>query len=91
MPGPVLHHPEKHRFEVTVDGHVGLLLYAVRDGVMTIDHTEVDPALEGRGLASALVQAALDHARAGHLRVDPVCPYAASYMGRHPESMSLRL
>ena len=40
--------------------------------------------------AEALVEAALDHARANGLKVEPRCAYAASYMDRHPESMSLR-
>jgi predicted GNAT family acetyltransferase len=91
MTTSVDHHPEKHRFEVAVDGHTGHLAYSLHDRVMTIVHTEVDPALEGRGLAGALVRAALDHARAHGLRVDPTCPYAASYMQRHPESMSIHV
>lgn len=91
MKSPVDHRPEKHRFEVAVDGHTGHLAYSVSGDVMTILHTEVDRALEGRGLAGALVQAALDHARAQDLRVHPTCDYAASYMQRHPESRSLRV
>jgi len=79
-----------HRFEATLDGHAGRLDYSVRDGVLTIVHTEVDPALEGKGVAGALVRAALEHARASGLKVRPRCEYAASYMERHPETMALR-
>ena len=89
MTTPV-HHPEAHRIDAVVDGHAGRLEYTVRGDVMTIVHTEVDPALEGRGVAGALVRAALDHARANGLKVHPSCEYAASYMERHPESLSLR-
>lgn len=89
MTTPV-HLPGAHRFEATVDGHVGRLDYSVRGDVLTILHTEVDPALEGKGVAGALVRAALDHARATGLKVHPTCEYAASYMDRHPESKSLR-
>ena len=89
MTAPV-HRPEAHRFEATLDGHAGRLDYSVRGDVMTLVHTEVDPALEGRGVAGALVEAALDHARANGLKVEPRCEYAASYMARHPESLSLR-
>ena len=87
---PPVHRPAQHRFEAMVDGHAGRLDYAVRGDVMTVLHTEVDPALEGKGVAGKLVQAALDHARANGLKVEPRCEYAASYMQRHPESMSLR-
>ncbi len=90
MATPVTHDAGRHRFEAVVDGHGGHLDYALKGGVMTIRHTEVDPALEGRGVAGALVNAALDHARANALKVEPSCPYAASYMQRHPESSSLR-
>ena len=83
-------HRRDDRFEATLDGHAGRLEYSVRDGVMTLVHTEVDPALKGRGVAGALVQAALDHARANGFKVEPRCDYAASYMDRHPESKSLR-
>jgi len=89
MTTPV-HRPDVHGFEATVDGHVGRLDYEMHEGVLTIVHTEVDPALEGRGVAGALVRAALDHARANGLKVRARCAYAASYMDRHPESMSLR-
>ena len=89
MTTPV-HRPDAHRFEATVDGHAGRLEYEVHEGVLTIVHTEVDPALEGRGVAGALVRAALDHARANGLKVRARCAYAASYMERHPESMSAR-
>ena len=81
----------EHRFEALVDGHAGRLDYAVNGDVMTIVHTEVDPALEGRGVAGALVRSALDHARKSGLKVDPQCEYAASYMERHPETMPLRV
>ena len=89
MTTPV-HVPGAHRFEATLDGHVGRLDYSVGDDVLTIVHTEVDPALEGKGVAGALVRAALDHARASGLKVHPHCEYAASYMDRHPETTSLR-
>jgi hypothetical protein len=86
----VEHHPERHRFEATLDGAHGRIEYRLLPGVMKIVHTEVDPALEGRGVAGALVRAALDHARAQGLKVDPECSYTRSYMERHPETATLR-
>ena len=56
MTNPV-HLPGEHRFETTVDGHAGRLDYSLSGDVMTIVHTEVDPALEGRGVAGSLVRA----------------------------------
>ena len=84
------HQPAKQRFEAALDGHHGRIEYHVDSGVMTIEHTEVDRALEGRGVAGALVRAALEHARREGLKVEPKCEYTRSYMERHPETLDLR-
>ncbi|MDH5539626.1 MAG: N-acetyltransferase, partial [Rhizobacter sp.] len=63
--------------------------YRVDCGIMQIHHTEVAPALEGRGIAAALVQAALAHAGRAGLKVDPLCSYVRAYMRRHPDTMKL--
>ncbi|HEY6543945.1 MAG TPA: N-acetyltransferase, partial [Dokdonella sp.] len=47
----VVHHAAERRFEAIVDGAVCVLEYRLRDGVMVIDHTEVPPAVGGRGIA----------------------------------------
>lgn len=79
----------RHRFQAVVDGETCVVDYQLRGGVMAIVHTEVAPRLNGRGIAGALVQAALDHAQAQELKVNPVCSYAATYMRRHPETLAL--
>ena len=85
----VLHNPAAARFEAVVDGLLCVADYRARDGVMTMHHTYVPPALEGRGIASTLVHKALDHARANGLKVRPDCSYVARWMQRHPESLDL--
>jgi hypothetical protein len=35
-------------------------------------------------VASALVRAAVDHARANGLKLVPTCPYVAAWLERHP-------
>jgi predicted GNAT family acetyltransferase len=49
----------------------------------------VTRALEGQGVASQLVKAALDDARQEHLAVVPFCPFVAGYIQRHPEYQDL--
>lgn len=83
------HHPEAQRFEITVDGLRSVAEYRLADGVMHMTHTGVPPALQGRGIAARLVQAALDHARAQGLKVNPLCSYVRVYMQRHPETQDL--
>ena len=85
----VKHDPSKPRFEATVDGRLCVADYRLHGGVMTLFHTEVPHGLEGRGIASELVRAALDHARTEGLKVRPDCSYVARWMQRHPESLDL--
>ena len=72
------------RFHTDVEGERCVLDYTLESGVMTITHTGVPAAVGGRGIASALVQAALDSARGEGWKVVPSCSYAAAWMRRHP-------
>jgi predicted GNAT family acetyltransferase len=78
-----------HRFELDTDGHLAFSEYKRADGVLTILHTEVPKELEGRGIGSMLIRGVLDTARAEGLKVKPVCPFARSYVERHPEYSDL--
>ena len=53
--------------------------------VMIIDHTEVDPSLQGQGISKKLVAAAVQWARAERIRVVPLCPFAKAVIDRTPE------
>lgn len=86
----VTHDRTTRRLEAQVDGVSCVLDYRLDDGVMTITHTGVPPEVGGRGIASALVQAALGAAREAGWRVVPACSYAAAWMRRHPEYDDLR-
>jgi len=83
------HLPEQGRFQTIVDGARCEADYVLQGKVMAITHTGVPPQLEGRGIAAALVQAALDHAQAQGLKVSPLCSYARAYMQRHPQTLHL--
>jgi hypothetical protein len=89
----VVHRAERRQFEATLDDHRGVLHYDRIDAPvprLRIPSVVVDPAIEGRGVAGALTRAALDWARAEGLRVDPLCPYVAAWMRRHPDYDDLR-
>lgn len=79
-----------HRFELDADGNVAFSNYKRGDGLLTILHTEVPKALEGRGIGSSLIRGVLDAARAEGLKVKPVCPFAKAYVDRHPEYADLQ-
>jgi predicted GNAT family acetyltransferase len=81
--------PEKHRFELVVDGYTALAEYRLSPGVVTFTHTEVPKELGGRGIGSKLAKGALDQARARGLRVVPLCPFIKAWIEKHPEYRDL--
>jgi uncharacterized protein len=83
------HLPERQRFQAVVEGQACVADYQLAGGVIAITPPGVSPALEGRGIAAALVRAVLDHAAAHGLKVRPLCSYAHAYMQRHPETAAL--
>jgi uncharacterized protein len=81
---------EKRRYEAPVGSQVvGVIAYYPEDGRLTLLHTEVDTAFEGKGVASRLVAGALDDIRRRGLLLVPVCPFVRSYLERHPEQGDL--
>ena len=58
----IQHNPAAMRFEAVVEGMLCRTDYRMHGDTMMIVHTEVPQQLEGRGIASALVKAAFNHA-----------------------------
>jgi predicted GNAT family acetyltransferase len=81
----VVNNEAEQRFEAHVQGQTAFLAYRRFPDRLVLVHTEVPPALEGKGIAGKLVARALDLARAAHLRVIPLCPYVTSFVRKHPE------
>lgn len=81
----VIDNKDEHRYEVHAEGEVAILIYERQGRHIALVHTEVPPALEGRGIAGMLARTALDEARADGLEVIPLCPYVAAYIRRHRE------
>jgi len=86
----VTDNPAENRFEIRADGELaGSAFYHLRGNQITFTHTETDDRFRGHGLASHLVQAALDTARERHLAVLPYCPFVKSWIDSHPEYADL--
>ena len=82
---------EKGRqFHAEVDGHRAHLDYVKqKDGTWNLVHTEVDPALRGKGVGEALVRHALEMARSGGFKIIPSCPFVKKFLAHHPEYRDL--
>ncbi|MBL7703248.1 MAG: N-acetyltransferase [Ferruginibacter sp.] len=46
--------------------------------LMIIDHTEVSDELRGKNVGYQLVHTAVEYARANHIKILPLCPFAKS-------------
>ena len=73
------------RFELDVGGAVAFANYRVAPSTVIITHTETPRALRGRGIASELVQGALQLIRADGLKVVAGCGFVVDYLQKHPE------
>jgi hypothetical protein len=85
----VVNDEKARQFQLRVEGHLALIQYVYSNDSIVFVHTEVPPALEGRGLAGKLARAALEYAREHELSVVPRCPFVAAYIRKHPEYQSL--
>jgi predicted GNAT family acetyltransferase len=63
--------------------------YQLDPGTITLIHTEIDEAYEGKGLGSVLVRHVLDDARERGLAVLPVCPFVRGWISRHEDYLDL--
>lgn len=90
-PGPasdVTDNTASSRFEIHVNGDLAELIYRIRAGRLVLVHTEVPEALGGRGLGGELVKAAIARAAADGMTLVPLCPFARSWLERHPDEAS---
>jgi uncharacterized protein len=82
--------PDGSRFTAVVDGTVaGFVSYRYDGDAIALLHTEVDPAYEGQGVGSRLVEGVLTQLRDRGTAVLPHCSFVQEYLQRHEEFVSL--
>ena len=74
------------RFELKAQDGLGELVYRRRADRLVLVHTEVPEPLEGHGIGGLLVKAAVRRAATEGLTVVPLCPFARTWLERHPET-----
>lgn len=85
----VIDNKAEQEFELAVDGHRAVAAYQLEGDTIVFTHTEVPPEIEGRGVGTKLIQAALDSARDRGLTVVPQCRFVRAYMEKHPETRDM--
>jgi predicted GNAT family acetyltransferase len=69
----------------SAEGPDSEMTFTHRPGGIVMDHTGVPQALEGRGIARALLDRAINDARSLGLFIRPRCSYIVAQFARHPE------
>ena len=78
--------PTGGRYFVTIDGYTAEMTYSKAGATrLIIDHTGVPDALRGKGAGQAMVQRAVEDARAAGVKIIPLCRFAKAQIGTHPE------
>jgi uncharacterized protein len=86
---PVEFDPAAARFTVREGNETAVLTFRLRGRTLVLLHTEVPTALRRQKVAVALARTALEYARDHGLKVEPICPFVAGYLERHPEYQDL--
>lgn len=76
----------KGRYVAVIDGHEAEMTFTrAGDRLIIIDHTGVPEALRGRKVGQALVQKAVEDARAEGKQILPLCPFAKAQIARNAQ------
>jgi len=77
---------EPEAFNLYHEGNkIGEMIVEIKDGKMTVFHTEVDEEQSGKGYAALLLSSMVDYARKNKLKVIPMCTFVHLQFDRHPE------
>ncbi len=83
---PLIHNEAGKRFELNVDGWTPFIQYThAHNSLLVIEHTEVPPQLEGRGIGTMLVEKMLHYVEQQGWKIVPLCPFTSAYIRRHIE------
>jgi predicted GNAT family acetyltransferase len=82
---PIVRDPERERIEMTIEGQTAFMTYRLKEGVLSLIHTEVPQRLRHKGIGEALARFVLDYAGNLGYTVKPYCPFVAGFIKRHPE------
>lgn len=65
---------------------MGFMTYSIAgEDKIIIDHTEVSPAYNGKGIGKKLVVEAVEFARRNNIKILPLCPFARGVFARNKD------
>lgn len=84
MASAVRDNPARNQFEMDTEAGLAFARYRRDGATLTVLHTEVPRAIEGRGRGSRLVRGMLDMARERGDRIVPLCGFVRGFIARNP-------
>ena len=83
--GGVRRNAALNRFELEVDGYTATSAFRIEGGVMYFTSTQCPPILRNKGIATRLIQGALEISREEGCKVTATCSFVVNFLSRHPE------
>jgi quinol monooxygenase YgiN/predicted GNAT family acetyltransferase len=86
----VRENPESQTYDAMVGDEIaGTMLYEIEGPRLVLTHTAVQPRYQHRGVATALIAAALDDIRTKGKKITILCPIVNTFIDSHPEYADL--
>jgi len=81
---------KKHgAFNIYEEGQkLGEMVISIKEDLLTIYHTGVEPEAEGKGFAKKLLEEMTGYARQNKMMVLPLCPYVHAQFKRRPDEFA---
>ena len=84
----ILHREDKNEgvFYIEENGEaLAEMVYKKEQGIMIIQHTEVDDSLRGKNIGFQLVEQGVNYAREAQLKIVPLCTFAKKVIERNKQ------
>lgn len=64
---------------------LGEMTLSIKENLLTVYHTGVEPEAEGKGFAKKLLEEMTAYVRENKMMVLPLCPYVHAQFKKHPD------
>jgi hypothetical protein len=77
---PISNNTLNQQFELLLNGQLATMVYRILEGKIYLMQTKVPEQLKGKGIATALVEHALEYAKKEKLKVVVYCAFTKEYL-----------
>lgn len=81
----LIHEPENRKFILPFGTQEAFVLYHIKDGYMSLTHSEVPESLQGQGIGKQLVELVFQYIKENEIKATAVCSYIHAIKSRDPE------